>query len=65
MNDEIRHDDNLANKADWLEELIVGLISDVRKADGTTIHLNTALVSARPGTKKHALFSKIKITTGV
>ena len=65
MNDEVRHDDDLANKADLLEELLKGLILDVKKADGTTHHTNTALVSARPGSKKHEMYSKIKTNTGI
>ena len=65
MNDEVRHDDNLANKADWLEELLTSLIVDIKLAGGNTVHTNTALVGARPGSKKHEMFSLIKTRTGI
>ena len=66
MTEEVRHDDDLANKADWLEELIIGVILDLKKADGSTVYTSSALVlNSRPGSKKHELFSKIKKTTGI
>ncbi|WP_137752069.1 hypothetical protein [Sphingopyxis sp. L1A2A] len=64
MND-ARHDDDLSNKADWLEELLTGLILDIKKGDGTTVHTNSVLVLARPGSEKQKMFSKIKSAAGI
>ena len=60
MSSESRYDDDLANKPDWLEEVIIAMLLDLKKADGTTIHTNTRLVTSRPGSKQGDLFAKIK-----
>jgi hypothetical protein len=60
MSSEVRHDDDLANKSDWLEELITGMLLDIKRADGTMNHTNTVLVTARPGSRKGELFGRIK-----
>jgi hypothetical protein len=60
MNSETRPDDDLANKSDWLEQVIIAMLLDLKEADGTTVHTFTRLATARPGSKQGELFARIR-----